>query len=137
MGILSDIGDFIGIFVESLTAIEQMWGIYNINIFGLTMEHPLVFVLLLPLFFTAFYVGLKYPKFGLFFSSVIIAVVSVSFLMMVGIGVSVASIVNLIFFLITIPFVFSNGCVVGWLINHVLNRICGDREGGILCKIVD
>lgn len=136
MGILSDIGDFIGIFVESLTAIEKMWGIYNINILGLTIEHPLAFILLLPLFFTAFYVGLRYPKFGLFFSSVVIAVVSVSFIVMVGIGVSTTTIVNLIFFLITIPLAFASGCVVGWLIHYILSRVCSDREGGILCKVV-
>jgi len=135
MGILSFITDAFAFFLDSLTAIENVLGIYNFNLGGLIIEHPLAFILLLPLFFLAFYIGLRHSRLGFFSTLVGICIVSVGFIIVVGFGIEPSIVVNFAFFLFTLPITFLIGFFIGWGFQHLLRVICTDRTGGLFCRI--
>ena len=134
MGILTFISDIFTLFIDSLTAVEEVIGIYNFNLGGLVIEHPLAFWVLLPLFILSFFVGLRHSRFGFFFTLIAVGAVGVTFVVVIGFGIDPSIIVNFAFFLFILPITFLVGFFIGWGFQHLLRIICTDREGGIFCR---
>lgn len=130
------IDDFFGFFVNSIAVVEESLGIRPFVASGIVVEHPLALLALLPLFAVGIFVGLRYPKFGALFTVAGVAIAIGLFVAIVGLGIDVDAIASVLFLLVTLPIVFALGCVIGWLTHLALSRVCRDRDGGVLCKII-
>ena len=134
MSILSFITDVFALFLDSLTTVEEVIGIYNLNLGGLVIEHPLAFLVLIPLFILSFFIGLNHSRFGFFFILVAVGFVVVTFIITVGFGIDPITIISFAFVLFTIPTTFVVGFFIGWGFQQILRVICTDREGGLFCR---
>lgn len=124
-------------FLESLTTAEKMTGVYNFNFFGLVIEHPFVLWILLPLFFLGFITGLSHTRFSALLIIALSVVLIIFFLVRISFGFPVEVAGNLLYFFISLPLLYTLGCLSGWSIKYLLRRVCGDREGGLLCSLVE
>ena len=122
--------------INSMTACEIAMGLYNVEILGVTIEHPFVFIFLLPTFIAAIYIGFNHPRLGTLITSFLVAGSFLAAIIIVAIGFSITALADLSFFISVIPLMFVIGCISGWGMQFSISRTCRNREGGKLCDLV-